>query len=96
LRTQVALRRSHCGASHYAIYDAPASACSSPTARPGTSMHEQGLAIDFAWHGTTLCYPRASCTPGQNAASDWLQAHAAAYGLHRLDTEAWHYSVNGR
>ena len=42
-----AVRRANCGSSNYAIYQMPASACSPPTARPGTSMHEQGLAIDF-------------------------------------------------
>ena len=44
---QIALRQAHCGCSDYAIYQAPSSSCSPPTAIPGTSMHEQGLAIDF-------------------------------------------------
>lgn len=29
------------------IYDAPSSACKVPTARPGESQHEKGLAVDF-------------------------------------------------
>jgi hypothetical protein len=44
---QIELRRLHCGTSDYAIYEMPSSQCSPPTARPGSSMHEQGLAVDF-------------------------------------------------
>ncbi len=56
------------------------STCDVPTAIPGTSLHEQGLAIDF------------DMTPG---VFDWLQAHAAAYGLHNLPSEPWHWSTTG-
>jgi hypothetical protein len=84
---QVALRRAHCGTSHYAIYEAPASACSPPTAPPGTSNHETGLAIDFTVGGSTI-------TRG-SAAFRWLQAHAASYGLYNLPAEAWHWSTDG-
>src|SRR5436190_24122335 len=45
--SQISLRRQHCGTSYYAIYQKSSSSCSPPTARPGSSMHEQGLAIDF-------------------------------------------------
>ena len=45
---QVELRRAHCGGSDHAIFQAPPSSCSPPTARPGTSNHEDGLAIDFS------------------------------------------------
>ena len=48
---QIALRRANCGTSDYAIYEAPSSSCSPPTAPPGTSNHEQGLAIDFTCNG---------------------------------------------
>jgi D-alanyl-D-alanine carboxypeptidase len=84
---QVALRRSHCGSSHYAIYEAPSSACSPPTARPGTSMHERGLAIDFTCGGGTI--GRGSACFG------WLANHAAGYGLHNLPSEPWHWSADG-
>ncbi|HEX2562296.1 MAG TPA: M15 family metallopeptidase [Acidimicrobiales bacterium] len=84
---QVALRRAHCGSSDYAIYQAPSSACSPPTARPGTSMHEQGLAIDVTCGGGTIS--RGSACFG------WLQGHAAGYGLHNLPSEPWHWSVDG-
>lgn len=44
---QIALRRAHCGTSHYDIYEKPASQCSPPTAKPGTSKHETGEAVDL-------------------------------------------------
>jgi D-alanyl-D-alanine carboxypeptidase len=80
---QIQLRRQHCGSSQYAIYEMPASSCSPPTARPGTSMHEQGLAIDFAGcDRTSSCY-------------SWLSANAARFGFYNLPSEPWHWSVNG-
>ena len=84
---QIAVRRSNCGTSTYAIYEAPSSYCSPPTARPGTSMHEQGLAIDFTVGGSTI--GRGS------AAFSWLRANAANYGLYNLPSEPWHWSVSG-
>ena len=84
---QIAVRRSNCGTSQYAIWQMPASYCSPPTARPGASMHEQGLAIDFTVGGGTIGYG--------SAAYDWLKAHAADYGLSNLIGEPWHWSTNG-
>jgi hypothetical protein len=84
---QIALRRANCGTSYYAIYEAPASACSPPTAPPGTSKHEVGLAIDFTVGGSTIT--------GGSAAFRWLQAHAAGYGLYNLPAEPWHWSTDG-
>lgn len=85
--SQISLRRSHCGSSNYAIYEAPASSCSPPTARPGRSMHERGLAIDFTQNGRAL----SRSTSGYA----WLNAHAASYGFYNLPSEAWHWSTNG-
>jgi peptidoglycan hydrolase CwlO-like protein len=85
---QVALRRAHCGSSDYAIYQAPASSCSPPTAPPGSSMHEQGLAIDFTCGGGGTVRSGDSCFV-------WLNNHAADYGLYNLPAESWHWSVNG-
>jgi septal ring factor EnvC (AmiA/AmiB activator) len=85
---QVELRRQHCGDSHYAIYEMPSSMCSPPTARPGSSMHEQGLAIDFSCNGG------GAITRG-NSCWDFLAAHANGYGLYNLPSEPWHWSVNG-
>ena len=80
---QIALRQSHCGSSYYAIYQMPSSSCSPPTAIPGTSMHEQGLAIDFD-----------NCSYGTSV-YNWLSGHAAGYGLYNLPSESWHWSTTG-
>jgi len=79
---QAALRRANCGG------DGPASRCRPPTARPGYSMHEQGLAIDFTWQGRIIA-SRSS------PAYQWLAANAGRYGLKNLPSEPWHWSTNG-
>jgi hypothetical protein len=84
---QIAVRRANCGTSNYAIYQAPSSACRPPTARPGTSMHEQGLAIDFTVGSGTI-----GSTSG---AYRWLKANASNYGMYNLPGEPWHWSVDG-
>jgi phage-related minor tail protein len=85
---QIAVRRANCGSSTYAIYQAPSSYCSPPTARPGTSLHEQGLAIDFTSGGeSTIGYSSGGYT--------WLKANAVSYGLYNLPGEPWHWSVDG-
>ncbi len=84
---QIAVRRNNCGSSNYAIYEMPASQCSPPTARPGTSMHERGLAIDFTQGGSTL-------TRGSSGFA-WLRANAASFGFFNLPSEPWHWSTNG-
>ncbi len=85
---QVQLRRQHCGTSDFAVFQAAPSSCSPPTARPGTSNHEDGLAIDF------------SCADGQpmthaSPCYRWLAANAHNYGLRNLPSEPWHWSVSG-
>jgi hypothetical protein len=81
---QINLRRQHCGSSYYAIYQMPSSSCSPPTARPGQSMHELGLAIDFSNCGSSSpCFR-------------WLSANAGSYGFRNLPSESWHWSVNGQ
>jgi len=80
---QIALRRAHCGSSYYAIYQMPSSSCSPPTAIPGSSMHERGLAIDFD-----------NCSYGTSV-YNWLSANAASYGLYNLPSESWHWSTTG-
>jgi hypothetical protein len=44
---QIGLRRAHCGASDYDVFTKPSGECTPPTARPGESQHELGLAVDF-------------------------------------------------
>lgn len=78
------------------VWNSPPSACRVPTARPGTSMHEKGLAIDFTYQGATICFPRPGSQCHGNAGFDWLRANAGRYGFRNLDSEAWHWSTNGR
>lgn len=85
---QIAARRANCGTSDYAIYEMPPSQCSPPTARPGTSMHEQGLAVDFTYNGGIVS--RGS------AGDSWLRSNASSFGFQNLPSEAWHYSTNGQ
>jgi len=87
---QIALRRAHCGTTDYAIYEMPPSECSPPTARPGESMHERGLAIDFSCDGVLITSREIGCYR-------WMVANANSYGLHELASqqEPWHWSVNG-
>ena len=86
--SQIALRKAHCGTSDYAIYQMPASQCHPPTAPPGQSMHEQGLAIDFTINGSTI-------GSHSDPAWQWLNANAGSYGFRNLASEPWHWSTNG-
>ncbi|WP_420621389.1 D-alanyl-D-alanine carboxypeptidase family protein [Candidatus Poriferisodalis sp.] len=85
---QIRLRRAHCGTSQWAIYQKPAYQCRPPTARPGRSMHERGLAIDFRHNGRSIGSRKST-------AFRWLKANAETYGLHNLPSEPWHWSTNG-
>jgi LAS superfamily LD-carboxypeptidase LdcB len=66
----------------------PASACSPPTAKPGSSMHEKGLAIDFTNNGSLI-------QSRSNPAFIWLAANANRFGFYNLPSEPWHWSPNG-
>lgn len=86
--SQVALRRQNCGPTSYDIYYRPSSECSPPTARPGYSMHEEGLAVDLAVGGRAI-------TSHDDPAWQWLNANAKDYGFANLESEPWHWSTNG-
>ena len=86
---QIELRKLHCGTGYYEIYVMPPYLCTPPTAIPGSSMHEQGLAIDFTWKG-------ASLTNQDNPGFTWLSAHAATFGFYNLPSEPWHWSISGK
>lgn len=86
---QIATRRNNCGTSYYAIYQMPSSQCSPPTAPPGTSMHERGLAVDFTCNGGGVISSRSS------PCFQWLASNASSYGLYNLPSEPWHWSSNG-
>ncbi len=82
---QIALRRQNCPD----VYNSSPSSCSPPTARPGASNHERGLAVDFTCNGGRTIQSRSS------PCFQWLAANAASYGFYNLPSEPWHWSVNG-
>lgn len=85
---QVETRRNNCGTSNYDIYEKPASQCSPPTARPGQSMHEQGIAVDFTYNGRVI-------SSRSSPAFQWMSRNAGSYGFYNLPSEPWHWSTNG-
>jgi hypothetical protein len=85
---QIALRIAHCGSDPYSIYLKPSSQCSPPTAPPGRSMHEVGLAIDFDCDGALI-------SSHSNFCFMWLSVNGAKFGLQNLPSEPWHWSTNG-
>lgn len=81
---QIELRRKNCGPTYYDIYQKPAGQCRPPTAIPGRSQHEAGLALDFS-----------NCSSREGACFKWLAANAATYGFYNLPAEPWHWSTTG-
>lgn len=63
--------------------NSPSTACTPDTALPGSSMHERGLAIDFA-----------NSSRG-SAVWNWLEDNAASYGYFNYPPENWHWSMSG-
>ncbi|MEO5679666.1 MAG: M15 family metallopeptidase [Acidimicrobiales bacterium] len=84
-QAQIAVRRAN-GCPD--IYRSPASACRPPTARPGQSMHERGLAIDFQCNGSLIRSRSGPCW-------SWMSANAGRFGLRNLPSEPWHWSTTG-
>lgn len=98
-----------------ALYNANCSGpgvCSPPTAYPGTSMHESGLAVDWGYNHTgKFCHPDAA-SPGARIIPypptgndmecpgyktyDWFVHHGAAYTFYKNSSESWHWSMNGK
>jgi hypothetical protein len=85
---QIALRRQNFGTTQYAIWEMPPDACSPPTARPGYSYHERGLAIDFMANGRFI---NSRSNPG----FIWLAANAGRFGFYNLPSEPWHWDTRG-
>ena len=81
---QQRLREAHCPDP----VSSPASSCSPPTARPGMSQHERGLAIDFTYDGGVI-------TSRSNPGYRWLAANAGRFGMKNLPSEPWHWSTTG-
>ncbi len=85
---QIELRKQNCPD----WQNSPPSACSPPTAKPGTSNHEGGRAIDFG----DMCFSTGGATScSGNTRWEWLVAHASKYGFSQLKSEAWHWSTTG-
>lgn len=86
-QAQIELRRKNCGTTDYDIYQKPSMSCSPPTAIPGTSDHEKGLAIDFTCNGGSLNTTSSPCY-------QWLKANAARYKFYDtvMPSEPWHWS----
>ena len=89
INRQIELRRQNCGSSEDAIWRMSPDACSPPTAIPGRSMHERGLAIDFTFDGQII-RSRGS------AGFQWMAANAPRFGFTNLPSEPWHWSSNGQ
>jgi peptidoglycan hydrolase CwlO-like protein len=86
---QIAIRKQYCGTTDYDIWDRPSWECSPPVARPGRSMHEKGVAVDFTGPDGDLVRTHASPT------YQWLAANAARFGFYNLPSEPWHWSITG-
>ena len=67
----------------------PSAPCNPPTAIPGASRHNNGLAIDFRCDGTLIQTTDNKCFL-------WLKSNASNYGLFNLPSEPWHWSIDGR
>ncbi len=85
---QIALRQQNCGTTDFDIWERSASSCNPPTARPGQSNHERGLAIDFTYNG-------GSITSHSNPGFVWLAANGSRWGFVNLPSEPWHWSTTG-
>ncbi|WP_229069078.1 M15 family metallopeptidase [Actinoplanes sp. DH11] len=70
------------------VWTAPSSSCRVPTAIPGRSLHELGLAVDVSSGGSTI-------NTRKSAAFKWMAANAGKYGFVNLPSEPWHWSING-
>ncbi len=57
-------------------------------ARPGTSNHQMGIAMDLACDGIKIGGHSNQCFV-------WLKNNASKYGFKNYDPEPWHWSVNG-
>lgn len=70
------------------VFTAPSSSCRVPTAVPGRSLHELGLAVDMTSGGRSI-------NTRKSAAFQWMAANAGKYGFVNLPSEPWHWSITG-
>ncbi len=64
--------------------------CTPPTALPGYSRHNSGLAFDLR------CGSEGVIQSLGNACFKWLKDNAKNYGLYNYPPEPWHWSTDGR
>jgi LAS superfamily LD-carboxypeptidase LdcB len=62
--------------------------CSPPTEKPGDSLHNYGMAVDFKCDG----YPIF----GNSPCYTWLKEKAPKFKLKQRVEEPWHWSLTGR
>lgn len=79
VEAQIETRKKNCTGDPYTTEN-----CNPPTAKPGTSQHERGLAIDFT-----------NCDNHGTACYKWLNGHAKKYGFYNFEVEPWHWSTSG-
>jgi hypothetical protein len=79
------------------IYNSPASDCTPDTAKPGTSLHEQGLAWDLRCDGNLINWddqqPSRKKTPATKKCFDWLTKNQKKYQIKNFTKENWHWST---
>ncbi|MCX6754566.1 MAG: D-alanyl-D-alanine carboxypeptidase family protein [Candidatus Nomurabacteria bacterium] len=94
LDEQTALRNKNCPAPKLTV---PASSCKPQTAKPGTSNHEQGLAVDLKCNGKLINWdnqnPKFEKVASTKECFTWLQKNAINYGFKNLPKENWHWST---
>ena len=93
---QVRLRMANCSLPSRRAADyrvelslAPSSICNPETARPGSSRHEAGLAVDFACGANNQTIGRGRCYR-------WATRNAHEFGFYNHTSEPWHWSIDGR
>lgn len=84
---QQRLRIAACGLGDYNLHKKPIDLCLPPTEPAGKSLHNEGLAVDFACSGYGL-FESSPCYI-------WLKANARTYHLYEHRLEPWHWSTTG-
>ncbi len=80
---QVSLRAQNCPSSSSA-----ANECSPPTEKPGESLHNYGMAVDFKCSGYAIF--------GSSPCYTWLKENSSKYKFKQRAEEPWHWSFTGR
>ncbi len=81
---QVSLRKANCGGDT----SLPAESCNPPTEKPGESLHNYGMAMDFKCDDSPI-FEKSTCYT-------WLKENASKYKLQQRAEEPWHWSFTGR